>query len=193
MNDSTSTLANNPLLGPSPLPSFAAIKPEHVEPAVREVLAAQRRALAAAESVTTPSLDWLRNLEHINTEIHRVWGPVQHLNSVLSSPPLREAFNRCLPLITEFGTELGQSGALYRHFGTLQAGVTKQQPVEQHLIELALRDFRLGGVTLTGAPRQRFREVMQDLAARQASFEQNIMDATDAFEHHETDRGALAC
>jgi len=192
MIDATAALANNPLLAPTPLPNFSAIKPEHIEPAVREVLAAQRRALAAAESVATPTLDWLQHLERMNTEIHRVWGPVSHLNSVLSSPALREAFNRCLPLVTEFGTELGQNTALYRNFGALQAAVTPQQPVEQQLIAHALRDFRLGGVTLTGEPRQRFRDVMQDLAARQASFEQNVMDATDAFEHRETDRGALA-
>ena len=33
---------------------------------------------------------------------------------------------------------------------------------------------------------------MQQLAAQQAKFEQNVMDATDAFEHRETDRAALA-
>ena len=183
----------NPLLASTnALPDFGAIRPEHVEPAVRDVLAAQRRALGAAEAVAAPTLDWLRDLERINTEIHRVWGPVSHLNSVLSTPPLRDAYNRCLPLVTEFSTELGQNEALYRHFGALKERVTAAQPVERHLIAHALRDFRLGGVTLVGAARQRFREVMQQLAARQATFEQNVMDATDAFEHHETDRGALA-
>ncbi|HEX5047386.1 MAG TPA: M3 family metallopeptidase [Gammaproteobacteria bacterium] len=182
----------NPLLAPGPLPAFTAIRPEHVEPAVRQVLADQRAALAVAERVTEPSLGWLRGLERINTEIHRVWGPVSHLNSVVSSPALRDAFNRCLPLITEFGTELGQNEALYEQFGALQAKVTPREPVETLLIAHALRDFRLGGVTLKGADRQRFRDIMQTLAARQASFEQNLMDATDAFRHHETDRGALA-
>ena len=174
------------------LPAYSAVKPEHVEPAVRELLAEQRRALVDAERVTTPDLDWLRNLERINTELDRVWGPVWHLNSVVSSPPLREAFNRCLPLVTEFGTELAQNETLYRHFSTLQANVGPTKRVERQIIDNALRDFRLGGVTLTGAPKQRFREVMQQLAAQQAKFEQNVMDATDAFEHRETDRAALA-
>ncbi|MEO8466462.1 MAG: M3 family metallopeptidase [Gammaproteobacteria bacterium] len=190
MNDPANA---NPLLAPTHvLPDFAAIRPEHVEPAVRDVLAAQRRALDVAEAVAAPTLEWLRNLERINTEINRVWGPVSHLNAVLSSPPLRDAYNRCLPLVTEFSTDLGQNEALYRHFGELKEQVTTAQPIERHLVQQALRDFRLGGVTLTGAARQRFREVMQELAARQATFEQNVMDATDAFEHHETDRGALA-
>ncbi len=192
MSDSSIPNTDNPLLAPSALPNFGAIRPEHVEPAVREILAAQRRALAMAEVIAAPSIDWLRQLEHINTEIHRVWGPVSHLNSVLSSPPLRDAYNRCLPLVTEFGTELGQNEALYRRFGELDQRVTAAQPVERQLVTHALRDFRLGGVTLRGAARQRFRELMRDLAAQQANFEQNVMDATDAFEHHETDRGALA-
>lgn len=189
MSEST---APNPLLQPHALPKFSAIKPEHVEPAVRELLAAQRRALVAAEGVSTPDLDWLKGLERISTEIDRVWGPIMHLNAVLSSPPLREAFNACLPLITEFGTELGQNEALYRHFATLQQRVEPQHVAERQLIANALRDFKLGGVTLTGAPRQRFRDILQQLAAEQAKFEQNVMDATDAFEHRESDRAALA-
>jgi oligopeptidase A len=184
---------DNPLLASSPLPAFTAIRPEHVEPAVRQVLAEQRSALQAAEGVATPSIDWLKGVEHINDAVHRVWGPISHLNSVMSTPTLRDAFNRCLPLITEFGTELGQNETLYRHYAALQAAtVAERQPVEARVITHALRDFRLGGVTLGHAERQRYREVMQTLAARQASFEQNLMDATDAFDHPERDRGALA-
>jgi oligopeptidase A len=182
----------NPLLASRLLPAYSAVKPEHIEPAVHEVLAEQRRALVAAERVTSPDIEWLKRLERIGTELDRVWGPVGHLNSVVSTPPLREAFNRCLPLVTEFYTELGQNETLYRHFSALEASVDATKPVERQLIANALRDFRLGGVTLTGPPKQRFREVMQELAARQAKFEQNVMDATDVFEHRETDRAALA-
>jgi oligopeptidase A len=192
MTQAPNVSASNPLLAPHPLPAFSAIKPEHVEPAVRQLLAEQRRALASAEKVVAPDLDWLRDLERINIEFDRVWGPVYHLNSVLSSPPLRDAFNQCLPLVTEFYTELGQNETLYNHFSTLQSSVGAGRPVERQLIAHALRDFRLGGVTLKGEARERFRAIMQELAGHQAKFEQNVMDATDAFEHRETDRGALA-
>ena len=192
MTDPTADTTGNPLLKPHELPAFSAIKPEHVEPAVRELLAAQRRALERAEGVAAPDVDWLRDLERIHTEFDRVWGPVNHLNSVLSSPPLRDAFNRCLPLVTEFYTELGQNETLYGHFNTLHARVSAEQFVERQLIANALRDFRLGGVALKGEARERFKTVMQELAAHQAKFEQNVMDATDAFEHRETDPAALA-
>jgi len=183
---------DNPLLGSGPLPAFEAVRPEHVEPAVREMLATQRAALERAGN-TAPTLDWLMEVERINVGVYRVWGPVSHLNSVLSSPDLRDAFNRCLPLVTEFGTELGQNEALYRRYGAVERLAPRDaRPVEAQLIALALRDFKLGGVTLQGEPRRRYRELVQQLAALQARFEQNLMDATDAFEHHERDRGALA-
>jgi oligopeptidase A len=181
----------NPLIESGPLPAFDAVRPEHVEPAVRRVLAQQRAVLAQCEQIAEPSLAWLRDVERINTEIHRVWGPVTHLNSVLSSPALRDAFNRCLPLITEFGTELGQNEKLYRSYGALQSSVTEHQPVEAQLIAQALRDFRLGGVALQGQERQRFRDLWQKLAALQAGFEQNLMDATDAFLFETRDRSEL--
>src|SRR4051794_2519580 len=147
----------NPLLAADGLPQFEALRAEHVEPAINEVLATQRAALERAERAAEPTLDWLRELEQIGTAIHRVWGPVSHLNSVLSSPALREAFNRCLPLVTEFYTDLGQNEALYRRYESLAPRAADgQHPVEAQLISHALREFRLSGVTLTGAPRERF-------------------------------------
>jgi oligopeptidase A len=193
MTDQPQSLDDNPLIAAETLPAFGAIRPEHVEPAVRYTLAEQRRALAAAEAVAQPSVEWLKGVERINDAVHRVWGPVSHLNSVVSTPPLRDAFNQCLPLVTEFGTEMSQNENLYRRYAALQTTLAPSaQPVESELVTQALRDFRLGGVTLPQPERQRFREIMQSLAARQASFEQNLMDATDAFSHHEREPGALA-
>ena len=115
---------------------------------------------------------------------------------MLSSPALRDAFSTVAfpPLfVTEFYTDLGQNEALYRRYGSLEPRAADgRHPVEAQLIAHALRDFRLSGVTLTAEPRERFREIVLELAALQARFEQNLMDATDAFQHHELDRGALA-
>jgi oligopeptidase A len=184
---------DNPLIAQNGLPAFTNIKPEHVEPAVRHVLAEQRRALEQAEAAATPDRGWLLELERINESIHHVWGPVAHLNSVTSTPELRAAFNRCLPLVTEFGTQREQNEHLYRRYSALADTLGRDSaPVEAELIEQALRDFRLGGVTLAEPERKRFREAVQTLAARQATFEQNLMDATDAFRHHERDRSKLA-
>jgi len=184
--------ADNPLLAKNPLPAFAAIRPEHIEPAVRQVLDAERAALARLAAVGTPTTAWLKNLERIHESVQRVWAPISHLNSVASTSELRAAFNACLPLITEFETDLGQNVEVYRRFVTLSEGLRHGGGVEAQLVKLGIRDFKLAGVALEGAPRQRYREVVQSLAARQAEFEQNLMDATDAFSHHVTERAKLA-
>src|SRR5690606_40152612 len=111
---------------------------------------------------------------------------------VASTPALRDAYNACLPLVTEFHTEVGQNRALYERFLKLEKTLPAERRVERELVRQTLRDFRLGGVALEGEDRARFREIMQKLAALQATFEQNLMDATDAFEHHETRAEQLA-
>ena len=182
----------NPLLAADGLPRFAAIMPEHVEPAVQWLLRTQRDALDGLRDVEEPTTDWLEAFEKIHESVHRVWGPVSHLNSVVSSPELRDAYNRCLPLVTEFETALGQDAVLHGRFVALDERIGATKGTEAQVVRHALRDFRLGGVALPEADKAKFRELMTTLAELQASFEQNLMDATDAFSYHETDPDKLA-
>src|SRR5690606_12150318 len=192
MTASADPITDNPLLAETGLPRFDRIRPEHVEPALRSTLDAQRAAIAEAERVERPDIEWLARLERIHDEVRRVWGPVSHLNAVVSTPPLRDAYNAGLALVTELNTEVGQNEALYARVLELERTLPAERRVERELVAQALRDFRLSGVALKGRDRERFREIMQRLAALQAKFEQNLMDATDAFEHHETRPDALA-
>jgi oligopeptidase A len=182
----------NPLIRDGGLPDFAAISPAHVEPAIKSVLSEQRKRLQRAVTDVRPTLDWALALESIQDSVHRVWGPIVHLNAVSSTPELREAYNQCLPMITEFWLEYGQNDTLYEGFERLRASGSAQTAAQTSLIDKALRDFLLAGVALSRGDRQRFSELTQQLAAAQAKFEQNLMDATDAFRHHETRASALA-
>jgi oligopeptidase A len=108
----------NPLEQVHGVPPFGSIRGEHVEPAVERMLAAQRATIR--EIVTVPatasgsaSLSWLEELERMHEALHRLWGPVAHLNAVASNPALREAYNRCVPRIAEFSTEVSQDRGLY--------------------------------------------------------------------------------
>jgi oligopeptidase A len=111
---------------------------------------------------------------------------------VRSTPELRDAYNRCLPMITEFWIEFGQNEHLYTGYEKLKAHGDAHDRVRKQLIEHALRDFRLTGVALPQDKRKQYSDRSQKLAAAQASFEQNLMDATDAFRYHETEEGELA-
>lgn len=180
----------NPLLAEVSPPNFGAIEADHVRPAVGQVLSAERKLLARLAAAEAPDLEWLRKTEQLLERIHDVWNPVSHLNSVASNPSLREAYNECLADVTAFFSDLGQNEDLFSRFETLAQRLTTEPEAE--LIRQSLRDFRLAGVALEGDDREAYRQVSLELAARQAEFEQNLMDATDAFEHHETDAANLS-
>src|SRR5215831_9089727 len=113
----------NPLLDFSGLPRFADFKPELVTPAVDQLLS-ENRALVervAAPGVAATWQDFVEPLEDANERLHRAWGVVGHLNSVMNSPELRDAYNTALPKVTQYYTELGQNETLFAKFKALRA------------------------------------------------------------------------
>ena len=188
-------MTTNPLLDTTSLPRFEDISPEHVVPALQQLIASHREqldALLAAndapdfESLVVP----VELMEH---EIGRVWSPVSHLQSVLGSPEWRTAYNDALPLLTEHGTEKSQNSRLQRAYAavgeTLPADVSASY---RSAVRHALRDFHLAGVDLAADKKARFKEIMQELAARQASFEHNVQDTADNWSLTITDADRLA-
>ena len=178
----------NPLIDYPNLPPFALIRPEHVAPAVESTIADARvvveRLLA---DPATP--DWEHFVEPLNAateRIGRVWGPVSHLNSVVNTPELREAYNSNLPKISAFFTELGQNLALFEKYKALVASPAYAQlsAPQQKVLQNELRDFRLSGAELPDSDKPRFTEIQLQLADLDARFEQNLLDATDAFAYY---------
>ena len=181
---------NNPLLDTSALPRFDEIAPEHVLPAIEKVIAEHRLQLnELLDSDAEPNIDSLVSpVEHMEHELGRIWSPISHLQSVLGSPAWREAYKQALPLLTEHGTEISQNERLQRAY----AYVEKTLPADaseasRSAVDHALRDFHLAGVDLEKDAKDRFKAIMQELAATQAAFEHNVQDASDAWSLQITD------
>ena len=173
----------NPLLGQEPLPQFLRIRPEHVEPAVREVLTQNRARIEELASLPIPTFATLiEPLEELQHRVSRTWSPVSHLNAVLNSDALRTGYNACLPLLSAYQTDLAQSEPLFRAYRTIadQEGAALA-PVQRQVIEHAMRDFRLAGVGLPVERKERFKSAMLELTQLQAKFEENVLDATNAW------------
>jgi oligopeptidase A len=185
---------NNPLLGDSALPRFDAILPEHVEPAIRATLAEQRERVAEIAALPEPTFATVVvPLEQMRHRLARIWSPVGHLNGVLNSEALRAAYTSCLPLLSEYSTDLAQSEPLFKAYLAIREREYASLDNEQRaVLERALRDFRLAGVALDPARKARFKEVMIELARLQAKFEENVLDATNAFSHRVTEASELA-
>jgi len=173
----------NPLLDFSGLPRFAELRPEHVAPAIDQLLAEGRSTIAALARAAPTWDAFVAPLEDANERIARAWGQVSHLHAVLDSPELREAYNANLPKLTHYWTELGQNEALFAGYRKLrQSGAFDSlSPARKKVVENALRDFRLGGAELPPDRKARFAEIQAELARLGAKFSENLLDATNAF------------
>ncbi|MFO7276145.1 MAG: M3 family metallopeptidase [Pseudomonadota bacterium] len=183
----------NPLLGQEPLPPFAHIRPEHVEPAIRELLARNRAEIERLAAIENPTFATVvEPLEELHHRLARTWSPVSHLNAVLNSDSLRAAYNACLPLLSEYQTDLQQNEALYRAYRLIEEREGPSlDPDQRKVLEHALREFRLAGVGLDPQRKERFKAVMLELTQLQARFEENVLDATNGWSYRVTDPAEL--
>lgn len=185
----------NPLLDFSGLPRFDAIQPEHIAPAIDALLAEAEAAVKTAETVTPVTWATFADpLDDATERLWRAWGQVGHLQAVVNTPALREAYNTTLPKVTRFGSALGQNLALYQQYRALAAApeAAQYEPARRKVLENALRDFRLGGAELDDAGKARYSAIREELSALSATFSQNVLDATDAWSLHVEDRAELA-
>ena len=175
---------NNPLLSFDGLPQFDQIGPEHVAPAIAQLLT---DANAALETVTAPDFapSWsgIAVVLDVATErLSRAWGSVSHLNSVLDTPELRAAYNAALPKVTEFYTRLGADERLYAKYRAIKPETLNTE--QRQALKNALRNFVLGGADLQGAERERFAAIAERQATLGQKFSENALDATDAFAYY---------
>jgi oligopeptidase A len=186
---------SNPLLDTSALPRFGDIAPDDVLPALEKLIAGHRRKLAALlDDPAASEFDTLvPPLEEMNHELSRVWSPVSHLQSVLDTSDWRDAYNASLPLLTQHSTEISQNSRLRNAFQRVSDTLPDDAPdTKRSLVDHALRDFRLAGVALADDKKAEFRELMQELATVQASFDQNVQDSTDSWHLDTEDEADLA-
>ena len=188
---------SNPLLSFDGLPPFSKLKPEHVEPAIDELLAQNRKLVQQlTQSNQKPGWDnFVQVLEEADDRINRVWSPISHMNSVVNSDALRNAYNACLPKLSEYGTEMGQNEDLFRAYDAIKNDkheFDRLSVAQQKIINNALLDFKLSGFDLSAEKKQRFKEIQQQLSKLCTRFEENVLDATQAWHKQITDENLLS-
>jgi oligopeptidase A len=179
---------SNPLLEFKDLPLFDQVRPEHVAPAMDELLAQADQALAQVTQADFPA-DWnamSRVLDVATERLSRAWGMVGHLNAVADTPELRAAYNEALPRVTDFWTRLGSDEKLYAKYKAVDpAGLA---PEQRQAHKNALRNFTLSGAELHGAAKERFAQIQERQAELSQKFSENALDATDVFSYYASER-----
>ena len=186
---------DNVLLSFDGLPPFSQITPQQVKPAVEQAIAQARAAVEQA--VASSDVSWaslIEQTEHDSERLSKLWSPVSHMNSVVNSAELREAYESCLPLLSEFSTWLGQHEGLYQKYQQLaqSAEYARLTAAQQKVIQNALRDFKLSGIGLSAEKKQRYAEIQSRLSDLASQFSNNTLDATQAWFKHISNEADLA-
>lgn len=186
----------NPLLETTGLPAFSKIRPEHVEPAIDQVLQENRAAMQQILANKT-AISWentIEPLDDLDERLNRIWSPVKHLNAVANTEALRAAYNACIPKLSAYHTEIGQNEEYYQACKTIagSAEFATLDQAKQKVIENALRDFRLSGIELNKKDRDRYKAIRQALSKCGTKFEENLLDATNAWKKQITDETMLS-
>ncbi len=191
----TNTLSDNPLFNQGDLPDFAAIRPEHVIPAVREAIRLGNETLKTLQSLQDPTWEtFVLPLRQVSRRLDRIWGTVGHLLGVKNSDALRNAHEEAQPEVVEFQLSIGQNLALYNNWQRLKAAGENEinSPARRRIVDAAIRDAQLSGVALEGEQQKRFNEIQRDLAALATKFSNAVLDATKAFQIVLTNREEIA-
>ena len=188
----------NVLLESHTLPPFSQIDAADVEPAISKIVEdnyAKIAELVAHVQQQEVSLEnFLLPFEELNDTLSKAWSPVGHLNSVMNNDALREAYNGCLPKLSEYSTRLGQDKGLYEAYKALKESPQFAQfnVAQKKVIDNALRDFHLSGIDLPEEQQKRYGEISQRLSELTSKFSENVLDCTNAFSHHVTDKAQLS-
>lgn len=187
---------SNPLLTFTDLPPFSQIKPEHVKPAVEQVIEACRNKIEQVlEGNISPSWDNLvAPIEEVDDRLGRIWSPVSHMNSVVNSDELREAYESCLPVLSEYGTWVGQHKGLFEAYKAIKASeaFSALNRAQQKTITDALRDFELSGIGLPADEQHRYGEISKRQSELGSQFSNNVLDATMGWSKQITDVAELS-
>lgn len=175
-------------------PDFSAVKPAEIEAQLDEIIVNFQLVIDKVSQLEQPTWDTLiLPLEQAGNALSLYWSPVSHLNSVMNSDALRDAYNTCLPKLSAFYTAMGQNSELYN--ATLRLRESDEyaslDAAQQKSLSNEIRDFELGGVSLTDKNKTRYSEIAQSLSKLQTEFSDNVLDATNAWEKLVTNEALL--
>ncbi|RYZ05705.1 MAG: M3 family peptidase [Myxococcales bacterium] len=184
----------NPLLSVGLNVPFDRISAEHVEPAITELIRRSEAALDAIESAPRTYDSTLGALERATEQLELSMSIVEHLESVATTPALRDAYNAVLPNVSAFWSSIALRDGLYRALAEL-AGTPEAQslePTKKRLLDKTLADFRRQGAELPAADKEKLKDLDRELSVVTTKFSQNVLDATNAFELVIEDEARLA-
>ena len=162
-------------MSPNLSPNF---EPDDIVKSISEAIkAGQTNSIKASQGDDWESvIDVLDEAEH---HIGKEMSVNSHLNSVMFSDNFNEQYEKTLPLISNYYSDLGANKELYEAFTRVkETHLTKQQ---KHIVKNSLRSFELSGVALNSAKSARFKAIKEQLSLLSNKFSKNVLEATNSW------------
>ena len=191
---------SNPLLQewetPFGTPPFQSFKIDHFKPAVEETIrSATEEIRIITENPEPPSFEnTIAALDRIGDRLGDVTSILFNLNSAETTKEIQAVAHDVSPILTRFSNDITMNEKLFSRVKYIyekrdSAGLNVEQMM---LLEKNYRNFILGGAGLDEKKKLRFREISEELSQLSIKFEENILDDTNSFELHLTDKNDLA-
>ena len=170
------------------LPDFSDLCARDISSNVSSLIKAQREKIKnLLNDDTKPNFSLVSEIEEMHHKLSMVFSPISHLQNVMDDPDWREAYNSCIPLLTEYGTELSQDPDLEKAYRKIIKKLKDKSSPEFSLLEKELRSFTLNGVNLDQNKKTKFKDLKKQLSIKQAKFGQNVQDSTDSWLYFTTE------
>ncbi len=176
---------DNALLELSTLPQFSKLKQDTFCLVMDSLLSSAREQIGRALENNSDDIwgDIIDPVQQVINRVHRAWGQISHINGVVNSSVVREAYNVLAPKVTSFFAEISQNAELFESLKDLRNSESFDTlNLEQRkFVDNQIRDFRLGGAELSDENQDRLRVVSENLSKLSSSFNDNVLDATDKY------------
>jgi peptidyl-dipeptidase Dcp len=192
-------ISENPLLQqwdtPFGTPPFDRFTIQHFKPAIEEAI---RIASTEIDAITgNPDKPCFENviaaLDRAGDKLGDISSVLFNLNSAETSKEMQSVAQEVSPLLARFSNDITMNNKLFRKVKSVyDSGESAGLNVEQMmLLEKNYRNFILGGADLDEEKKTRFREISEELSHLQIKFEENVLEDTNAYELHITDKNDL--
>ncbi|WP_432481133.1 M3 family metallopeptidase [Moraxella sp. ZY200743] len=166
------------------LVDFSKASPQQLADDITHALGVAHAFLDKIEQAETGGMPLaiIDEFDSLNHAIHRPFGVLSHLNSVMNNDEIRHVHHEILPKLSEFGVRVGQSKPLYDLYKSVESQLSDSNDIARvRAVALALQGFDLSGVSLPDHKKAQFADIQSELSLLSAKFSDNVLDASAAF------------
>lgn len=154
----------------------------HVE--LEELLSQNREELKQLLNIETKTYDnFVSPYQKMQERVGEFITPIFHLDSVKNSDLTQEVYAQCLPLLSEYDSELSQNVELYNTLKDIQLAYKDiLNDIQSKVLKNEIKEMERNGCNLLQGDKDTLKDINLELSKLSKEFSQNLLDATNSYE-----------